>query len=244
MVRIEKDYERTPTILLNKGVAETEKLNVAFSGGETKFTFDNKIYGHKTVKDELKRIQHGKCCFCESKVSHIAHGDVEHFRPKTAYFIDDDPTLIYPGYYWLAYDYSNLFFACQICNQTFKKNYFPLEEEANRCRSHEFDLDKEVTLLIHPENDDPAEHIAFRDEIAFPVGGSAKGEKTIERTGLNRPLMVEARRTFLDTARVVANLAKTNIPEANEAKSLLENLCRNDKQYSQMIRSNFPEINQ
>jgi uncharacterized protein (TIGR02646 family) len=242
MVRIEKDYDKTPAILLDKGVAETDKLKAAFSKGETEFNFDNKIYGHKTVKDKLKRIQHEKCCFCESKGSHISHGDVEHFRPKKAYCIDDDPTLIYPGYYWLAYDYSNLFFACQICNQNFKKNYFPLSDESTRCISHEHDLENESSLLIHPEHDDPVEHIAFREEIAFSIPGSIKGEKTIDRTGLNRRLLVEERRVYLEDKRLISQIAKLPIPIAERAKANIERSRQKDKKYSSMICSNFPEI--
>ncbi len=177
-------------------------------------------------------------------MSHIAHGDVEHFRPKTAYFIDDDPTLVYPGYYWLAYDYSNLFFACQICNQTFKKNYFPVEDEGNRCISHAHDLENESPLLVHPEYDDPAEHIGFRNEVAYSVPGSTKGEKTIERTGLNRDLLLEERRTYLESKRLIATIAQLPILEATEARIHLALSRQKDKMFSAMIRSNFPEIHQ
>jgi uncharacterized protein (TIGR02646 family) len=244
MVRIEKDYDKTPAKLLGKGVTETDKLKTAFSNGETEFKFDNKIYGHKTVKDELKRVQNGKCCFCESTVSHISHGDVEHFRPKTAYFIDDDPTLVYPGYYWLAYDYSNLFFACQICNQTYKKNYFPLADESTRCISHGHELENESSLLVHPEHEDPKDHIAFREEIAFSIPGSIKGEKTIERTGLNRRLLVVARRDFLQGLRLIEILANSDLPKAAEAKAFMAQSRNKDKIYSSMICSNFPEIHE
>ena len=58
--------------------------------------------------------------FCESKVSHIAYGDVEHFRPKAGYRQRPEDPLVQPGYYWLAYEWSNLLFCCQLCNQRFK----------------------------------------------------------------------------------------------------------------------------
>jgi hypothetical protein len=67
----------------------------------------------KRAKDQLKRESDGKCGYCEGKASHVAHGDVEHFRPKTIYW-------------WLAYCYDNYVFACQICNQSFKGSNFPL----------------------------------------------------------------------------------------------------------------------
>ena len=43
----------------------------------------------------------------------VAYGDVEHFRPKSVYW-------------WLAYCYDNHLFACQICNQGFKGDRFPV----------------------------------------------------------------------------------------------------------------------
>jgi hypothetical protein len=45
-----------------------------------------------------------------------------------------------PGYFWLAYVWANLFLACQLCNQSFKKNLFPLADPAKRARSHLHDL--------------------------------------------------------------------------------------------------------
>jgi hypothetical protein len=67
----------------------------------------------KRAKDQLRIETDGKCGYCEGKASHVAHGDVEHFRPKTTYW-------------WLAYCYDNYVFACQICNQSFKGANFPV----------------------------------------------------------------------------------------------------------------------
>jgi hypothetical protein len=44
----------------------------------------------KAAKDQLKIESGGKCGYCEGKAAHVAHGDVEHFRPKSVYW-------------WLAY---------------------------------------------------------------------------------------------------------------------------------------------
>ena len=90
--------------------------------------FDSGIYGQKSVKDALQKAQHDKCAFCESKITHIAYGDVEHFRPKAGYRQEPKDPLVRPGYYWLAYEWSNLLFCCQLCNQRFKGNHFPLAD--------------------------------------------------------------------------------------------------------------------
>lgn len=66
----------------------------------------------KPAKRQLFRESHNKCAYCESKVPHVAHGDVEHYRPKDIYW-------------WLAYNWDNYTSSCQICNQSYKSNNFP-----------------------------------------------------------------------------------------------------------------------
>jgi hypothetical protein len=42
--------------------------------------------------------------------------------------------------------------------------------------------------------EDPTQHIGFREEYPFPIGGSERGKATIECTGLDREPLNEARR--------------------------------------------------
>jgi hypothetical protein len=114
-----------------------------YHDGSEKFDFDAGIYAHETVKAALKECQHDKCAFCESKVSHIAYGDVEHFRPKKGYLQEDGDELQRPGYYWLAYEWTNLLFCCQICNQRHKRNLFPLTDPSQRATSHHDEIASE-----------------------------------------------------------------------------------------------------
>ena len=50
---------------------------------------------------------------CEAPTAIVAHGDVDHFRPKSIYW-------------WLAYCYDNHLYSCQICNETYKGDNFPV----------------------------------------------------------------------------------------------------------------------
>jgi len=81
MIRVRKP-EQAPRILRERGRRTTEANQQAFENGERTFKFDGSIYGAKSVKDALVKAQHEKCAFCESKIRHISHGDVEHFRPR------------------------------------------------------------------------------------------------------------------------------------------------------------------
>lgn len=75
--------------------------------------FEGSIGDWKKAKDALKAESHGKCAYCESDTEKVAHGDVEHFRPKSIYW-------------WLALCVDNYNFSCQLCNQTYKNDKFPV----------------------------------------------------------------------------------------------------------------------
>jgi uncharacterized protein (TIGR02646 family) len=237
MIRVNKPHD-APAILNTKGKAKRRVHIDAFNRGERKFSFDAKIYGHKTVKEALIKAQHGKCFLCESKITHISHGDVEHFRPKAAYRQSASDTL-HTGYYWLAYEWSNLFLACQLCNQVFKKNLFPLSNPTARATSHKKSLNKEKPLYLDPSVDDPEQHISFRREVPFPVGSSARGKATITDLGLERLKLNERRLEHYERLRVLYKVAQMNppIPQSTDAKTLLYRATLDSAEYASMSRA-------
>ncbi len=198
---------RVPLVLRTRGREATVRLceeydssPEAYREGKKSFTsrdFDSGVYGARSVKNALRKAQHDKCAFCESKVSHIAYGDVEHFRPKAGYRQRPDGPLVRPGYYWLAYEWSNLFFCCPLCNQRFKRNHFPLTDDTRRAISHHDRIEVEEPLLIHPALEDPAEFLEFDGEYVRPVNGNSRGVATIGILGLNREEIAEKRRHVL-----------------------------------------------
>ncbi len=239
-----------PEKLQTEGAAATQSLKDRYDAGERNFggkaDFDSSIYGHKTVKEALIIAQHDKCCFCESKISAISHGDVEHYRPKAGWVQADEP-LNEPGYYWLAYDWDNLLLSCQICNQRYKKNYFPLADITGRMVSHHDSVAAEVPLFIHPALEDPEQHIRFEYEMPLPVSGSAKGRETIRHTGLDRPALIEKRLSVLSPIRNLYLLAQsipvTN-PEINQwaremVNEYVQKSMADDIEFAAMLRSFF-----
>lgn len=166
MIRIEKPT-KAPAVLEHRGKAATLRLCADYDSdfATTKsWEFDSRIYSAKSVKSALRKAQHDKCAFCESKIAHVAFGDVEHFRPKAGYRKTPEDALVRPGYYWLAYDWGNLLFCCQICNQRHKRNSFPLFDESRRAKSHHDDINGERPLFIHPAQDDPRRFLEFNEE--------------------------------------------------------------------------------
>jgi uncharacterized protein (TIGR02646 family) len=243
---IKKHTVPAPSILEGKGIAERASLCGAFNGGQIEFEFDSSLYGHAEVKSSLIAVQDGKCCFCESKITHISYGDVEHFRPKAGWIQGYEP-LNKPGYYWLAYDWDNLFFACQICNQRHKKNYFPLFDNTKRALSHRDDIDKEAAFFIKPDREDPQDFIEFREEIPFPVDNNPRGTETIQRFGLDRETLSERRREKLGLIRELYNIAKDIPFDAPELKDKAVTLIKrraaeltaDNAEYAAMFRAFF-----
>jgi len=66
----------------------------------------------KSAKKQLRVESFIKCAYCES-VAEAQHGDVEHFRPKSLWW-------------WLSMCYDNYLLSCQICNQVYKGDKFPM----------------------------------------------------------------------------------------------------------------------
>lgn len=149
-------------------------------------TVGYKVYSDDSIRKILLNMFHGKCAYCESKITNIYNGDVEHFRPKGGI---REAVHSKPGYYWLAAEWDNLLFACPFCNQTNthvitdggilkeivlgKHDQFPLLTE--NCRLNHFhggiyftdrsnyqlafDLEESERLLINPCKDIDIENL-------------------------------------------------------------------------------------
>ena len=145
-----------------------------------------------------------------------------------------------PGYYWLAYDWSNLFLACQMCNQRHKRNLFPLATPASRAISHHDDVEAEDPQFLHLEDDQPELHISFREHVAVPLNGSGRGAVTIEALGLNRLRLRDRRREVFDAMRMIYRIAcEFDVPAADrdEARDFIDRAQLDESQYAAMARA-------
>jgi uncharacterized protein (TIGR02646 family) len=214
------------------------------------FVFDSNIYGHDSVKDALVILQNKKCCFCESRITHISYGDIEHFRPKAGFSQDEADLFHKPGYFWLAYDWSNLFLSCQLCNQRYKRSFFPLKNPAKRCKiNRSYSIAQEEPLFVNPSDTNPADHIAFHQEI--PMWKTIEGQTTIKGLKLDREELNEMRRDTLASLitardsylfikdRDIDNDIKKKIKD--QFLMLLKQKIEESGQYSLMLETNFAE---
>ncbi|EYF05111.1 hypothetical protein [Chondromyces apiculatus] len=248
MIRIRKPTTM-PAVLQRRGAAARETLCAAYrraaavsSGGQIKLDFDAALYRHRTVKEALHAAHHGKCCYCESKVDHVAPGDVEHYRPKAAVQQLRRAPLEQPGYHWLAYTWSNLLFACVVCNGTHKRNLFPLLDPGKRARSRSARLRAEQPLLLNPAWEDPEGLIGFREEYAYARGGDVRARTTIEEVLLlnDRPPLLERRRDHLTVVQRMQDVASNpGVPEGirDKARTWLDEQTADSAQYAAMTRN-------
>lgn len=129
------------------------------------------------LKRNLKELSHEKCWYCETSTHRIL-GDVDHHRPKNKVEKCSD----HPGYWWLAFEWRNYRFACELCNRLNKDtetsivggkgSYFPLLDSKKRIME-ECDYDDllaEDPILLDPiVAEDPALLTFDLDGTARPV---------------------------------------------------------------------------
>lgn len=101
MIKISKGEK--PNILDERAADWTAQVQVALAAGEELTKSLRSKYNHADVKAAIVAETHGKCAYCESKVRHVAHGDIEHVIPKSI-----EPAL------W--FEWSNLTLGCSVCN--------------------------------------------------------------------------------------------------------------------------------
>jgi uncharacterized protein (TIGR02646 family) len=243
VIRVRKPAE-PPEVLRTKGARARRATSAAYSRdrrsyekGTKSFEFDPDLYAHESVKQALRRAQHDKCAFCESKFAHIAYGDVEHFRPKAGWRQEEGEPLGTPGYYWLAYEWTNLFLSCTLCNQRFKRNLFPLRTPTRRARSHQDEVTAEDPLLLDPAMDDPEALLSFREEVPYAVRGNARARATVRLLGLQREELAEQRRGRLDLVKALQALIRLGAPEAREARNQLQRMQQDSAEYAAMTRA-------
>lgn len=179
--------------------------------------FRQDLYANQRVQDQLLVFFHGKCAFCEDFRNNERKEDgkpdwdwqTEHFRPKAG--VSEDKT--HHGYYWLGYECTNFLISCYTCNQQYKGTQFPIMQgttrltvdhfiengrlETNRCSIFHNIFEMEEPVLINPVKDKPQEFIEFFADGTVK-GKNYRGEESIKIYGLNRMLLIVARKKIID----------------------------------------------
>ena len=107
------------------------------------------------LREELSAHSHNKCWYIECK-NPGTDDDIDHFRPKAA--VKEEPD--HPGYYWLAFEWTNLRLSCHHANRPRtnaetgetggKSDHFPLIDPAMRAWEPTDDVRREEPALLDP----------------------------------------------------------------------------------------------
>ncbi|WP_417353510.1 hypothetical protein [Flavobacterium alkalisoli] len=244
MIKIDKGS--SPPNLTRTNTRRKRAMSDAYDGNPNNYinaidTFNfGSAYNTEEVRERLILKQHNKCCFSEAKFQGD-YSDVEHFRPKGR--VDDYVTNVssYPGYYWLAYDWGNLFLCKTRPNTSQKRNYFPLYNEAMRNRCHT-DTNVEDAKLINPGNEEPRDFIRFHRDEPRSVDARARGQFNIDFFDLRHSEFAEGRRTRLKLLEVAKKLVDRLLsmgvpvddPEIVESLDVLREAISPEAEYSSM----------
>lgn len=146
MIKLDKLSE--PEVLRVNKAQWTEEYKTAKEARAANLDQIQNRYRHPEVKEQLLRETHEKCAYCESKITHIYPGDVEHKKPKSGF--NDD-----------VFEWTNLTLACGECNRRKSNNY---DEDISIIDPYEVDPADHLYAcgaLIVPRLGDPIGKLAY-----------------------------------------------------------------------------------
>lgn len=167
----------------------------------------DKQYGHAEIRAALAAMSHQKCFYCEGKPSRLT---VDH-----AIEVEEAPER--------AFDWDNLYLACDDCQNKLSNRLLPVSDCADPCSSF-----------------DPDEHFAFDDDLIRSM--SPRGDSTVRKYRLNADIYAGRRARalnyFCNTLEVVR---RRQIEEGRrhllpEERDALQRFAAPDWPYSLMFR--------
>jgi len=181
-------------------------------------------YRHPQVKDALVKMFYGKCAYCESKITVVTYGAIEHFRPKNTH-VD------------LTFEWTNLLLSCDECNNHRHKGLkFPLDGNGN-------------PLLIDPTDGitDPNQHLEFVWDpvagLASVLGRDERGnavENVFDLNGIHgRKELITHRSKYIKRLFAVLHFAQAG---DLQAINLLKEACQPSEEYSAFALVHFTHI--
>ncbi|MXX15114.1 MAG: HNH endonuclease [Gemmatimonadetes bacterium] len=111
MIKLTKCDE--PRVLVEKGQSWKAEYIAGVETGNLKDS-QRYRYRHRDIKEALRTETHEKCAYCESKISHVHPGEIDHISP-----VSHRPDL--------CVEWNNLTLVCSECNRR-KSDYYNEEE--------------------------------------------------------------------------------------------------------------------
>lgn len=175
MIKIDKQSE--PNVLVVNKSTWSALLMGYVARGEVVPANLSSNYNQEEVKNALREEARGKCMYCESNMSHIAHEHIEHIKPKAK---DKYPDL--------TFEWANLGLACPKCN------------------INKGDFYDEDVPFINPYSEDPELSLFSSGPWIYPMPGNDRGFITEQKIQLNRVDLIEKRLERINEIRRLIEL--------------------------------------
>ena len=155
-------------------------------------------YKRREVRERLKMMYSGLCCYCESRVGHVASENIEHRKPQASF-----PEL--------SFTWNNLHLACPNCNQA---------------KSAKWDTVNEILDAV--ADNPISGHLGYKVTPLAVLRDPAtdRGAVTIEHADLNREDLLQVRQQVLNEAFSTVLLVRKR--ERNQADSPMVRTAKNE----------------
>lgn len=151
-----------PEILKEKADQWTQELLKAIEENGSYSKVSNTIkrrYNQPEIKQALKEMYDGCCCYCEGRIGDVSYGRIEHLKPKAN-----------EKFHKYAFEWKNLHWCCEVCNDN--KN----------------DKWDDNNPILDPTVDRIEDYLRINliSGEYEPINNNERAKTTIEHTGLNR----------------------------------------------------------
>lgn len=207
-----------PGILARKEVAWIAAIKAAKSALDADNSPANRTqldqaigkYRHSEVKESLEQMFHSKCAYCESYISNVDYGDIEHFKPKSKF-----PEL--------SVTWENLLLSCKICNGTAHKG-------------EKWPAPADGGPLVNPCKENPEDFFEFifdvHTQVTIVKPKNMRGETSETIYGLNRHYLVNDRNKYVRQLIAIAQYYSTD----EEAKAIIDQAAQSQGEYAAFAR--------
>lgn len=190
----------SPLALADRRLAKVGEEAAEFFDEDTRSSRQRTFEFHWATREIEKEILkalwlcwEGRCAFCGSPADSALR--IHRFRPPQDAVAGDGSTSR-RHYWWLAYEWDNLYPACHGCHEA-QGAKFPTDRPRVRAGVVDELNQREEQLLLDPGEDDP-EAVLVYTEGGLVVSRDSRALTTIETFDLNRPQLIWERKEAVE----------------------------------------------
>ena len=178
-----------PGVLANAWTRLTDDLEAAWRQKRSRGPELDPLLRHPDVLAALVAMTQGTCAYCERPLPPSGSDSalVTHHRPPWG-AVGSDGGVDVMAYWWLSYEWTNLYPACADCVRTRGSRFPVVGDRAGRGDG----VADEQALLLDPETDDLSLHLRLAAD-GHVRALSERGRTSVDLFSLNRDALVQAR---------------------------------------------------